>query len=172
MSEMRGVSSPTAARPRRISSSESNSASIHAWLATSSGSGFANARGFPASQGCTASCVAVSWCRMRSRSRMARALARSPRAAVAAAESSRSVTLAIALTTTMGCNPLRTRPATISAVRRIATASSTEVPPNFITTRRFMPAQPPDRVCPARQAIPHSAALRPPRRGWCCGKAR
>jgi hypothetical protein len=39
--------------------------------------------------------------------------------------------LAIALTTTTGF--LAARPLTIDAVRSIALASSTEVPPNFIT---------------------------------------
>src|SRR5438128_11700244 len=42
-----------------------------------------------------------------------------------------SVTLAIALTTTTGF--CASRPLTIAAVRSIAFASSTEVPPNFIT---------------------------------------
>src|SRR5438270_10003590 len=42
-----------------------------------------------------------------------------------------SVTLAMALTTTTGCCDWR--PATIEVTRSMALASSTEVPPNFIT---------------------------------------
>ena len=45
------------------------------------------------------------------------------------------MTLAMALTTTTGCLPWATRPATMAAVRPMAAGSSTEVPPNFITTR-------------------------------------
>src|SRR5206468_11874174 len=45
--------------------------------------------------------------------------------------SSVSVTLAMALTTTTGC--LARRPSTMEATRSMAFASSTEVPPNFIT---------------------------------------
>ena len=62
--------------------------------------------------------------------------------AAAAAFSNWSVTRAIALTMTTGCRPRAIRPATMSAVRRMATASSTEVPPNFMTTS-FMPRRPP-----------------------------
>src|SRR5258708_34938678 len=45
--------------------------------------------------------------------------------------SSVSVTLAMALTTTTG--PCCRRPLTMAATRSIARASSTEVPPNFMT---------------------------------------
>jgi hypothetical protein len=79
--------------------------------------------------------AAVSRWRARSRELMANAPARSPCTAVAAARSSWSVTLAMALTTTTGCLPRATRPATMAAVRRMAAGSSTDVPPNFITTR-------------------------------------
>src|SRR6266571_6376823 len=41
----------------------------------------------------------------------------------------------MALTTTTGFLPWATRPATIAAVRLMAAGSSTDVPPNFITTR-------------------------------------
>jgi hypothetical protein len=41
----------------------------------------------------------------------------------------------MAETTTTGLLPAATRPATIPAVRAMAVASSTDVPPNFITTR-------------------------------------
>src|SRR5579862_9872298 len=41
----------------------------------------------------------------------------------------------MALTTTTVCLPAATRPATMAAVRLMAVGSSTEVPPNFITTR-------------------------------------
>src|SRR5580698_1524885 len=41
----------------------------------------------------------------------------------------------MALTTTTGLLPWLTRPFTMSAVRLMAAGSSTEVPPNFITTR-------------------------------------
>src|SRR4051812_48433592 len=41
----------------------------------------------------------------------------------------------MALTTTTVCLPAATRPATMEAVRLIAVGSSTDVPPNFITTR-------------------------------------
>src|SRR3954467_6867559 len=41
----------------------------------------------------------------------------------------------MALTTTTVCLPAATRPATMEAVRLMAAGSSTEVPPNFITTR-------------------------------------
>ena len=51
---------------------------------------------------------------------MASAPARSPRPAALAAASSWSVTLAMALTTTTGCSPCATPPATISAVRWMA----------------------------------------------------
>ena len=66
---------------------------------------------------------------------MASAPVRSPSAAAAAARSNWSVTLAMALTTTTGLLPPAARPATIAAVRPIAAGSSTDVPPNFITTR-------------------------------------
>ena len=171
MSLMRGVSSPTAASPRSTSSSPSNSASIHACVAASPSSFRTAAIGSSRSAGPIANCVAVSQCRILSLSVIASAVARSPFAAVVAAEISRSVTFAMALTTTTGCSPWLTRPATIRAVRRIALASSTEVPPNFITTSRFMPALPPDRACPAIPAPPRSAEPRPPPRGSCCATA-
>src|ERR1700732_2933085 len=41
----------------------------------------------------------------------------------------------MALTTTTGVFPDATRPATIAAVRPMAAASSTDVPPDFMTTR-------------------------------------
>ncbi len=66
---------------------------------------------------------------------MARAPVRSPRLAAAAQASSWSVTLDMAETTTTGRLPWATRPATIEAVRLMAVASSTDVPPNFMTTR-------------------------------------
>src|SRR6202041_649121 len=77
---------------------------------------------------------AVSRWRQRRRELMARAPVRSPEAAADAARSNWSVTLARALTTTTGCLPSAMRPATMPAVRLIAAGSSTEVPPNFITT--------------------------------------
>jgi hypothetical protein len=55
--------------------------------------------------------------------------------AAVAARNSWSVTLAMALTTTTGLLPIATRPATMAAVRPMAAESSTDVPPNFITTR-------------------------------------
>jgi hypothetical protein len=45
-----------------------------------------------------------------------------------------SVTLAMAETTTTGRRPAWWRPSTIERVRRMAAASCTEVPPNFMTT--------------------------------------
>ena len=118
-SETRGVSSRIAASPRKISSSESNFRSMRS---TSAAESVSNA-------------AAVSRWRERRRELMASAPVRSPCAAVAAARSSWSVTLAMALTTTMGCLPRATRPATMAAVRRMAAGSSTDVPPNFMTTR-------------------------------------
>src|SRR5208337_4645235 len=78
---------------------------------------------------------AVSRWRERRRELMARAPVRSPLAAQDAARRSWSVTLARALTTTTGCLPMATRPATMAAVRLMAAGSSTDVPPNFMTTR-------------------------------------
>ena len=79
-------------------------------------------------------CGSVSRWRERSRELMAKAPVRSPSEAAAAARSNWSVTLAMALTTTTGFCPA-TRPATMAAVRPMAAGSSTDVPPNFITTR-------------------------------------
>src|SRR5271166_2206415 len=62
---------------------------------------------------------------------MSSACARSPRPAAAAMASNWSVTLAMALTTTNGCSDRRAF--TMLATRSIAVASSTEVPPNFMT---------------------------------------
>ena len=78
---------------------------------------------------------AVSRWRERRRELMARAPVRSPWQRRTAARRSWSVTLAMALTTTTVCLPAATRPATMAAVRLMAVGSSTEVPPNFITTR-------------------------------------
>src|SRR5581483_8942716 len=60
-----------------------------------------------------------------------RAALRSPLPAALAMVRSVSVTLAMALTTTIGC--CAWRPWTIEATRSMALASSTEVPPNFMT---------------------------------------
>ncbi len=69
---------------------------------------------------------------------------------------------------------------TILAVRRIAVASSTEVPPNFMTTG-FMRGQPRDRgrlgqreeqACPGQPGTRHSVPPRRRRRESCCGRAR
>src|ERR1019366_6920544 len=87
------------------------------------------------------SAQAVSRCRERRRELMAREPVRSPSAAHEAARSNWSVTFAIALTITTGCLPMATRPATMAAVRPMAAGSSTDVPPNFITTR-LMPIFP------------------------------
>src|SRR5580658_9452514 len=121
-SEMRGVSSRMAARPRRISSRESNFWSMRFCRAVESA-------------GVLMRAAAVSRWRQRRRELMASAPVRSPAAAAAAARSNWSVTLAMALTTTTGCLPCATRPATMAAVRPMAAGSSTEVPPNFMTTR-------------------------------------
>jgi hypothetical protein len=77
-------------------------------------------------------CVAVARAQPRTDGQRSGAVACT---AVAAARSSWSVTLAMALTTTTGCLPSATRPATMAAVRPMAAGSSTDVPPNFITTR-------------------------------------
>ena len=89
-----------------------------------------------ASPGPPTSCAAVSRWRVRNRLAISNAASRSPRPAEAAAAqaSSWSVTLLIAETTTTGERPLARRPVTIRAVREMAAASSTEVPPNFMTT--------------------------------------
>src|SRR6202041_2985588 len=81
------------------------------------------------------SAQAVSRWRQRRRALIARAPVRSPAAAAAAARSNRSVTLDMALTTTTACLPWAMRPATMAAVRPMAAGSSTDVPPNFMTTR-------------------------------------
>src|SRR5271166_2940897 len=62
---------------------------------------------------------------------MSSACARSPRPAAAAMASNWSVTFAMALTTTNGLSDRR--PFTMLATRSMAVASSTEVPPNFMT---------------------------------------
>src|SRR5579862_256042 len=97
---------------------------------------------------------------------MARAPVRSPCEAAAAQRSNWSVTLAMALTTTTGCLPIDTRPATMEAVRLIAAGSSTDVPPNFMTTR-LMPELPPFQLerC-AEPPVPEMQVLRlrPPQR--------
>ncbi len=105
--------------------------------------------------------AAVSMCRLRSRAAIASAPALSPRPAAEAAASNWSVTLAIADTTTTGASPRSRRPRTIAVVRRIAAASSTEVPPNFITTRVARASS--ARASALRAALmpaPHRAAPR------------
>src|SRR5271165_4638054 len=62
---------------------------------------------------------------------MSSACSRSPRPAAAAMASNWSVTFAMALTTTNGRSEIR--PFTMLATRSMAVASSTEVPPNFMT---------------------------------------
>ena len=126
---MRGVSSRMAASPRRTSSSESNfwSMRLHerggvGWILDERAGGVAMAGAQARTDGQSAGAVALARRRRR-------------RAA------SWSVTLAMALTTTTGCLPMATRPATMAAVRSMAAGSSTEVPPNFITTR-LMPNLP------------------------------
>ena len=183
---MRGVSSRMAANPRRISSSESNFWSMRTCNAAESAKFFTSAQ-------------AVSRWRERSRELMESAPVRSPAAAEAAARSNWSVTLAIALTTTTGCLPCATRPATMAAVRPMAAGSSTEVPPNFMTTRlmrRFSsrigrvrraprPRQrlatpatktcrrgPRVQTCLNWRAVRRSGWPRRPHREWCCARAR
>jgi hypothetical protein len=109
-------------QPRRTSSRESNFWSMKL---------ISSAR----SAGFWTRAWAVSRWRERRRELMASAPVRSPTAEAVAARRSWSVTLAMALTTTTGCLPRATRPATMAAVRLMAAGSSTEVPPNFITTR-------------------------------------
>ena len=59
--------------------------------------------------------------------------------------------------------------------RLIAGASSTDVPPNFMTTG-FMRKQPPDRqpepACPGQPGTPHSIPPHPLPRELCCGRGR
>src|SRR5580700_654018 len=89
---------------------------------------------------------AVLKCRSRTCRHRSRALSRSPLPAAAAIASSVSVTLDMALTTTYGCSA--NRPLTMPAMRSIAVASSTEVPPNFIT----ITVLPPSRLLESRRA--------------------
>ena len=118
---MRGVSSRMAARPRRIFVErvellvdEADERGVVGLVLDQSGSGVAMARAQARTDGQGAGAVALE--------------------AAAAARSNWSVTLAMALTTTTGLLPPATRPATMAAVRPMAAASSTDVPPNFITT--------------------------------------
>src|SRR5271165_3478889 len=69
---------------------------------------------------------------------MSSACSRSPRPAAAAMASRWSVTFAIALTTTKGCSCRRAL--MMLATRSMALASSTEVPPNFITITAAPPS--------------------------------
>ena len=119
---MRGVSSRMAARPRRISSSESNFWSIRSTSAAQSAESLTRA-------------AAVSRWRERRRELMARAPARSPCTAAAAARSNWSVTLAMALTTTTGCLAQGHASGHDGRGAAMAAGSSTDVPPNFMTTR-------------------------------------
>ena len=87
--------------------------------------------------------------------------------------------------TTTGRWPRASRPWTILAVRRMAGASSTEVPPNFMTTG-FMRRRPRDRercpgfqvrrraegACPSRPGTRHSTAQRRLHPGSYCARAR
>src|SRR5271165_755230 len=70
---------------------------------------------------------------------MSSACSRSPRPAAAAMASNWSVTLAMALTTTNGRSGRR--PFTMLATRSMAVASSTEVPPNFMTITAAPPSK-------------------------------
>src|SRR3954468_18196862 len=79
--------------------------------------------------------LAVAKCRSRIDRESSSALSRSPLPAARPIASNWSVTRAMALTTTTGLFGRRSR--TIAAARSMAAASSTEVPPNFIT---IMPA--------------------------------
>src|SRR4029077_19609946 len=123
-------------------------------------------------------------CRFLRRALIAREPALSARPAAAAAASNWSVTFAMAETTTIAESPFFLRPATIAAVRSIALASSTEVPPNFITTscsRATLKPAPPDPVlpelppCPACPCAPESQRSiqqLQPRRESCCAIAQ
>src|SRR5271157_1648650 len=70
---------------------------------------------------------------------MSSACSRSPRPAAAAMASNWSVTFAMALTTTKGRSAKRDF--TMLATRSMAVASSTEVPPNFMTITAAPPSQ-------------------------------
>ena len=95
---------------------------------------------------------------------MARAPVLSPRPAAEAAARSWSVTLAMAETTTTGEKPLARRPATMAAVRFMAGASSTEVPPNFMMT---MWGRGVDSVVLMRGSFPGSAKGAGRASFWC-----
>src|ERR1017187_1756408 len=123
LSDVRGVSSPTAQMPRSNCSRASNSECSSEWSSVNSP--------VPSSS------PAVLKCRSRTCRQRSSALSRSPFPAAAAIASSVSVTFDIALTTTYGC--LARRPLTMPAMRSMAVASSTEVPPNFITITALPP---------------------------------
>ncbi len=121
LSDVRGVSSPTAEMPRRRSSRVSNSWWMLSWSEVRR------------SLSETSSAAVLRW-RVRRESESLRASSRSFFPAKEAAARRVSVTLDIAETTTMGLRFLRRREVTMEAVRRMAVESSTEVPPNFMTT--------------------------------------
>ena len=159
-----GVNSPTAAIPR----SRSSSASISACSAACN-TGSRSERSPSRSR-------AVSLCRSRSRAEIANAPALSPRPEASAAAINWSVTRAIAETTTTAARPLSRRPLTMSAVRFIAVASSTDVPPNFMMTSfsrsALMPApSSSSRTCPDAPIPPRSEWPRRQPRESCCAKA-
>ena len=89
-----------------------------------------------------------------------------PSAASRADSIRRSVTFDIAETTTTGgvAGALRARwSRTIAITRSIASASATEVPPNFMMTFT---------AGPLGASARRSGSRRQRRRGWCCGPAR
>src|SRR5271165_3870475 len=85
---------------------------------------------------------------------MSSACSRSPRPAAAAMASNWSVTFAMALTTTNGRSEIR--PFTMLATRSMAVASSTEVPPNFMTITAAPGVPNERRLCARRGGAPPS----------------
>src|SRR5271166_3309626 len=82
---------------------------------------------------------------------MSSACSRSPRPAAAAMASNWSVTLAMALTTTNGRSGKRAF--TMAATRSMAAASSTDVPPNFMTITVSPPARKEQALASRQEAL-------------------
>src|ERR1035437_6268176 len=130
--ESRSPSDATASSERSVTCPSTESASAR-W-ASSSNSTLSSAAISRAAASSPSNSATRDMCRLRSASTDAIAATRWSDADCSAAASSAFVVPARAETTTTGCRA--TRPRTISAVRRIAAASATEVPPNLQTIMR------------------------------------